>query len=147
MKKCLVILLAVIFLTACGGDKETSTSVNKDTESTEEKSSEPTQEELNDKLKSEAIQAVFVELNSDNTEVNKKVFALGKVSAIGEEGIFKTFLLTTEESNGLGVYKIVDVLKEVEYQEGDSIKIYGTYDGKEESTGMPKITSTVIEKQ
>lgn len=147
MKKILFLLLVVtLFLTACGENKETSTPVNKDTETKEEKSSEPAQEELNDKLKTEAVQAVFVDLNSDEAEVGKKVFATGEVSNIKEDGIFMTFTLTVKESEGVGMYSVTDVLKETDYNEGDSIKVFGSYDGKDD-LGFPKINSTVIEKQ
>lgn len=146
MKKFLMLISAIFLvglITACGGNEGASgESIN--IPKTEKK--EPSQEELNNQLKEAAIEANFVELNSNETEQGKKVFATGKVSFIAEDGIFKTFTLTTDEGDGKGMYTIVDVLKDVEYIDGDTLKIYGTFKGKND-LGIPEITSTIIEKQ
>lgn len=140
MKKLLILLLASSLLTACGSEE---TAIPKEEKTTKEESnSEPTQEELNEKLKAEAVQADFVELNDPGAEMDKKVFAIGEVSSIKEDGIFQVFTLTTED----GMYSVTDVLKETEYTDGDTVKVYGTYKGKDD-LGMPSINSTVIEKQ
>lgn len=141
--------LSALMLVGCGGNdtesKDEPAPKKEETTKTENKA-EPTQEELNEKLKAEAVEANFVELNSDKAETNKKVFATGEVSAIKEDGIFQSFTLTTKEGEGNGMYSISDVLKETEYAEGDTVKVYGVYTGKDD-LGFPKIESTVIEKQ
>ncbi|PAE21950.1 hypothetical protein CHH80_03370 [Bacillus sp. 7504-2] len=151
MKKWFVILSLVLLLSACGSDEADKTSTNADpeaakSEKTEQaESTEPSQEDLNESLKDEAVAANFVELNSDEAEVGLKVHATGEISNIQEDGIFRTFTLTTDENDGTGMYSIKDLLKEEEYTEGDIVKVYGIYDGKDE-VGFPVISSTVIEK-
>ncbi|MBS4188665.1 hypothetical protein KHA94_00325 [Bacillus sp. FJAT-49705] len=145
MKKLLfAFLMLSLFLFSCSSEETTKPESEKLTE--EAASKEPTQEELNEKLKSEAVKADFVKLNGDEAEKGLKVHAVGKVSVIAEDGIFRTFTLTTEEGEGFGMYSILDVLKETEYAEGDTVKVYGSYDGKDD-LGFPQINSTVIEKQ
>ncbi|MFO1445998.1 hypothetical protein KDN24_22900 [Bacillus sp. Bva_UNVM-123] len=150
MKKLLFVFLSTMFLFGCSSEETTKQKkeepTQEDSKNEETNKVEATQEELNEKLKSEAVQANFVELNDPAAEENKKVFAEGEVSVISETGPFKTFNLTTNQGDGFGIYSIVDILEDEEYQEGDIVKIYGTFKGKN-NLGMPEITSTVIEKQ
>ncbi|CAG9608069.1 hypothetical protein [Pseudoneobacillus rhizosphaerae] len=146
MKKLILLLFtSLVLMTGCSEEKKlTEEYTNK--KNIEESISEPSQEELNEKLKTESVQADFVELNSDQAEIGKKVFTTGEVSIIKEDGIFKTFTLTTKENNGYGMFTITDILKSENYQDGDTVKIFGTYAGKDD-LGFLKIDSTVIEKQ
>jgi hypothetical protein len=142
-----VFFAAAAFLTACSSEGSTSSNNDEEPVVEQEKNNEPTQEELNDKLKSEAVEASFVELNDPAAEINKQVFAVGEVSVKHEDGIFQVFDLSVKEGEGYGIYQVTDVLKVTDYSDGDTVKVYGIYKGKDEATGMPMINSTVIEKQ
>jgi colicin import membrane protein len=141
VKKIITLLFSSLLLTGCSGvideTKKITVEVNK---------TEPSQEELNEKLISESVQADFVELNSDQAEIGKRVFAVGEISFIKESGIYKSFTLTTKEGNGYGLFTITDILKSENYQDGDTVKIFGAYIGKDD-LGFPKIDSSIIEKQ
>ncbi|MFD0827582.1 hypothetical protein ACT8ZR_18295 [Neobacillus sp. M.A.Huq-85] len=120
----------------------------------QEKKDEPTQQELNDKLKSEAVQADFVELNVDNPPLRKKVYIDGKVSVL-TKGVLDEFTITSKEGNGYGMYHVTLFnTTDTKYSEGDQVRIYGTVgglnSGKEvgkDDSGMIMIIATIIEKK
>jgi hypothetical protein len=145
MKKLIGVgLLLSLLLVACSS--ESSEPVEEETKvSTEEtKKDEPTQEELNAQLKEEATKANFVELNSDDTEKGQKIFTVGTIDVVIKEGMLGEFSFTTEEDEGYGMYTVVNVMG-TEVTKGDKVKIYGVYDGKDES-GFPIINATIIEQ-
>lgn len=109
------------------------------------KENEPTQEELNVKLKEEATQADFVELNVDNPPIDKKVFAAGTITFVNDSGLGGTFTLTTEEEKGIGIYTIFNLTSDFEVQEGQYVTIYGTVSPDKSEDGSPQITATIIE--
>lgn len=144
MKKLIgLVLLSSLFMVACSSN-EASESVNEETNTeVTEVDSEVTQEDLDAKLKEEATQADFVELNSDDAETGKKVFAEGTVETVTTDGTMGEFTLTTSEGDGSGMYTIVNVMG-TEVLEGDTVTIYGVYEGKDD-LGFPMINATVIE--
>lgn len=144
MKKFIVFIIAVIFLVACN-QVSTNPSLEETLEPEEIVVNEPTQDELNVKLKGEAVQADFVELNVDNPPDGKKVFVEGEVSLL-TKGTLDEFVLTSEEENGKGMYKIQFAnTTDVEYADGDRVRVYGAVNGKDD-VGMPKISASILEK-
>lgn len=143
MKKIFVVGLAALFLSACSDTEEKTESVEP-TVQEEPETNEPTQAELDAQLKEEATQANFVELNSDDAEQDKKVFAEGEITNIEKEGSLGVFTLTTEETSGDGMYTVNVLATDVDFAKGDQVKVYGTYSGKDD-LGFPVITATIIE--
>ncbi|MBT2717958.1 hypothetical protein [Bacillus sp. ISL-57] len=141
MKKLLFVGLSALLLAGCGDkQKETSGDVegNKTEETVETKGL--TQDELNAKLKEEAVEADYKELNSDNAPDKKKVFVKGEIGSVFEEGILGTFILNNEN----GIYTVNLLSVDEKYEAGDNVTVYGTTNGKDE-TGNPQITATILE--
>lgn len=141
MKKILFVGISALLLAGCGDhQKETSGEVedNKTEETVETKG--PTQDELNVKLKEEAVEADYKELNSDNAPDKKKVFVKGEIGAVFEEGILGTFILNNEN----GIYTVNLLSVDEKYETGDNVTVYGTTNGKDE-TGIPQISATILE--
>jgi hypothetical protein len=112
----------------------------------EEKTQGPSQEELNEKLKQEAVQANFTELDGDNQQIGKKVYIDGEVGP-GMKDVIDEFMLTAKEGDGYGIYKVkLFNTAKTEYNKGDQVRVYGTVEGKDDS-GMPLITATILEKK
>jgi hypothetical protein len=158
MKNMIGIILSITLVFILGGCASSyTTTQNKNTATKidspkpdKSKPKEPTQEELNEKLKLEATKADFVQLNGheDNFK-DKKLYAEGKISTVDYDKVmdlFPSFTLSQQEGTGYGMYHIVNILNVPNLKDGDTVKIYGTLDGKD-TTGMTKITSTVIEKK
>lgn len=142
MKKLIFTLIALLlFIAACNSDND------KPETSVEPTTNEPTQEELNEQLKEEAIEADIIQINGDEVEEGTKLKATGEIS-VYKEGLGplgKDFMLTTEEGNGHGIYQIINMdANDTTIQEEQTVTVYGTYYGKDES-GTPQITVTVIE--
>lgn len=111
----------------------------------EDVANDPTQEELNEELKQDAVRADFVELNVDNPPKDKKVFVDGEVSSL-KEGALDEFIITSKEGNGNGMYSIqLANTTNVEFNEGDFVRVYGTVDNKN-ALGFPQIFGTILEK-
>lgn len=111
----------------------------------EDVENDPTQEELNEELKQDAVRADFVELNVDNPPKDKKVFVDGEVSSL-KEGALDEFIITSKEGNGNGMYSIqLANTTNVEFKEGDIVRVYGTVDNKNE-LGFPQIFGTILER-
>jgi len=152
VKKFLVMpILAAMLLAACGGNEvskeESSGSSTESKETVQkdvEKKDEPTQEELDAKLKKEATDADFVELNVDNPPEGKKVKATGDISMVSGDGVGTTFTLTTKEGDGYGMYTINN-FSLTDVQEGDKVTIYGTTIAEKADDGSPQINATIIE--
>jgi colicin import membrane protein len=146
VKKWFAALLGLALLVGCSSESSSDTEKKDEPKQEEVKQDEgPTQEELDAQLKEEAVQADFVELNSDEAETGKKVFTEGVIDSIAKEGMLGEFTLTTEEGEGVGMYTVVDVMGSDLVKEGTNIKVYGVYEGKDD-LGFPKINATVIEQ-
>lgn len=142
MKKLLIAIVSLVIISGCSSEpKETVKKVPE----VSQKNNEPTQDELNEKLKSEAVRADFVELNGGKAEMNKRVFAVGEVTIVIKEGSMGEFTLTTVDGDGYGMYTVKNVLG-TEVNEGDQVKVYGPFTGKDD-LGFPTISATIIEKQ
>lgn len=129
-------------LAACGSDEAEEDDNNLiDEELAESTENEPTQEELDAQLKEEAIEADFVAINGDEVEDGTKLYADGTVDLILEEGVIDKFSFSTDG----GIYTIISLDTDTEVSEGDFVRVYGTYAGKEEGTGIPMLSVTVIE--
>lgn len=140
-----------LILSACGNEvvEEDNVEVNTPEEPIDKQEEDkPTQAELNEILKEEAVEADFVELNVDNPPMNKKVFVDGEITVVTENGALDEFIITSKENeDNNGVYSIMLVnTTDVEYSEGDQIRIYGSVDGKDED-GLPLIFATILEQK
>ncbi|MFP7171962.1 hypothetical protein [Terribacillus halophilus] len=119
-----------------------------DESNAKEAADEPTQEELDEQLKKEAVKGDFVKINGDQVDEGEKIYLEGEVSVVlSEDSIMPEYSFTTKEDDGYGVYSIIDLSSNGVPEEGDKLKIYGTYSGRDEMHGGPKITVTVVEKQ
>ena len=145
-----IILLAVLLLSACSSEEE----VTKKSEPAEEQTNveqqvnneDLTQEELNEKLKEEATRADIVEINVENPPIGKKVYIDGEVDLL-TEGDKDEFLITSKESKGFGVYKVKLInTTDIDFNEGDQVRIYGGVTGKDE-TDTPEILASILEKK
>lgn len=144
MERIIGIIGMVLLLTACGSDEAGTETGPSETEqqTSEQQTAGPTQEELNQQLKDEAVEIDFVEANGGGVEVGTKVKATGEVSFLNEF----TFTLTTDEGEGSGMYEIQYVnTTDTVFEDGDTVTIYGAFTGKLESTGMPSISTSLIE--
>ncbi len=160
-KKTLILFLALLLtltLSACGKnvDKvdneneventEQESNVEEKNEEDEKKDDGPTQEELNEGLKKEAIEADFVKINGGEIEEDTKLFLEGEVSVIMSKDVGIEFMLGTEEGDGHGVYSIWAIVDDIIINEGDIVKVWGVYNGKDDA-GMPSIVATIVEIQ
>lgn len=155
----ILILIMTFMLSACKNNandelkrtgeetsvEETAVEETKDKES-EEKKDQLTQEESNEKLKKEAIEADFVKANSGEIEKGTKLFLEGEVSVIMSEDLGIEFTLSTKEGDGYGMYSIWAIVEDVEVNEGDIVKVWGSYEGKDDA-GIPKVAATIVEVQ
>lgn len=145
MNRFLIFTMLILMGGCSTPDTEPVANNQSNVESTEQKNNELTQEQLNEELKKEAVRADFVELNVDNPPEGKNVFAEGVVSSLSE-GAMDEFTLTTNEEKGHGMYKVIMAnTTDVEYAEGEIVRIYGGTSGKNKN-GMPEILASIIEK-
>lgn len=138
------ILISLLFFSGCNQTDTTSDSVsdnNDNITSNENSDTEPTDTDI----KSDAIQADFAKINNDEVELNTKLFTEGQVGTVFSTGYWGEFSLTATEDDGYGMYTIVN-LSDIEVSEGETVKLWGTYYGKDDTTGIPEITVTLIEK-
>lgn len=143
MKKLLTLLLACGLLAACSSDTEDEKRKEEATPAAETEETGPTDEEVHEKLKAEAKEYTFVELNGDEVAEDTKVKLTGEVTNISEEGMLGEFTLTTKEVDGFGMYSVNNLMgKEVE--EGDQVTVYGMYAGKSD-LGFPSVNTTIVE--
>lgn len=112
----------------------------------EEKKEGPTQEESNKELKEEAVEADFVKINGGEVEEGTKLFLEGEVSIIMSEDLGIEFTLSTKEGEGYGVYSVWALVEDVIINEGDIVRVWGSYRGKDDA-GMPTIVATIVEIQ
>ena len=123
----LIVLFVLIMFVGCGNSQGEPTDIKKE---------EPTQAELDAELRKEAVRADFVELNSEgeDAEIGKKVFAEGVIDVVMSEGVGGEFSLSTKEGEGYGIYTVVNISSN-KIREGDTVKIWGVFDGKDEEIG------------
>lgn len=145
MKRLFIFILVAGLLTACVNDKSQEKIIVDKTKIEDNTGVEvvESQVELNNKLKEEAKEYSFTELNGDEVEKDTKVKLIGKVGKIMKEGMLGEFTLMTVEEDLVAMFTIVNVLG-ADVSEGSFVTVYGTYQGKDDS-GMPKVESTLIE--
>lgn len=141
LRKVVFILLSTLILVACGDDVA-SKPVGKEKD-------EPSQEELNGQLREEAIEANFVKINGDEVKEGTKLKVTGEITVLFDEGVQDgNFTLTTDEPDGgHGMYSIINLntVEQVDIVVGEEVIVYGAYSGRDDDTGMPVITATIIE--
>ncbi|GIP63352.1 hypothetical protein J32TS6_19070 [Virgibacillus pantothenticus] len=163
MKRALLLLLMGMItfaLVACSEDKGNEAKAEKEDEPKQEEKAkeepqkeEPTQEELDDKLKKEAVPIDWVKAVSDEIPKGTKVYGEGEVDKhpTNEDDVMQDFGLSIkygEDEWGVFEVRTFTTLPNVEeVQEGDIAKVYGTYAGKHEVTGLPLISATIVEKK
>lgn len=155
-KNLLLLGASALLLGACGTDGGNT----EDTEATEEpeteevveneevisEENEPTQEEINSELKNEAEEIDFVTANGGDYEQGARVYAEGEISTVVDD-VIDEFVISTVEGDGYGMYRVRSFnTTDAVYTDGDILRVYGSYDGKDENTGMPVISSTFVEK-
>lgn len=144
MERIIGIIGMVLLLSACGSDEAGTETGPAETEqqTSEQQTSEPTQEEINQQIKAEAVEIDFVEANGGGIEVGTRVKATGEVSFLDD----LTFTLTTDEGEGFGMYEIQYAnTTDAVFEDGDTVTVYGAFTGKAEGTGMPSISTPLIE--
>lgn len=153
----LILILVIAFtLSACGakvddedevGNSTQETNIEEDNKNNEKKDDDPTQEELNDKLKEEAKEFRYIEVFRDEVEKDTKIHIEGVIDAVIKDDKLGEYSVIVEEDDMdvEGVYDVKSFVLE-EFFEGDRIKVWGSYDGKND-IGAPTINATIIEKQ
>ncbi|MFP3415204.1 hypothetical protein SB773_27195 [Bacillus sp. SIMBA_074] len=149
----------IIGLTACSSTDENKTSEKVNTKPpTENKKDLTSQDELNKKIKQEATEVSFVKANGDQYEQGTRLKATGTVDLLLKSATLPSFIISTNENDGKGMYTIqiaqsgvqsneseITLKNGVKITKGTTVTIYGAYDGKDK-TGTPKISATVIEQ-
>jgi len=124
-------LFVVLFLTGCAEKRATDDFVKKvDKEFAEQ----------NNKLKKNAKPADFAKVNGNEVEEGTELYVEGNVKIINDEED-PQFDLDTKD----GVYRVKSYSSSA-VQEGERVKVYGTYEGKTDN-GIPILDAPVIEKQ
>lgn len=134
MKKLLYLgALSALLLTACDEEKELVIT-------------EPVQKEFSEeeKLKSEAIELDFADVNEGKVKAGTKVVSKGTVSRfVTEEKYDFEFFLTVENDEISEAYAIENYpLANTKY--GAEITVYGTYEGMNE-LGVPSISAIIVD--
>ncbi|MBT2577403.1 hypothetical protein J7E43_08270 [Bacillus sp. ISL-8] len=160
--KFLICTILLMGLSACGSTstqtESSKTNSNELKQADKKQNKGPSQEELNDKLKSEAEDAVFVKANGDQYKKGQKLKITGTVGLLLKSMAFPALSVSTNEGSGEGLYTIQIVqsgiqvsddkftLKDnINISKNDKITVFGVFDGKDTS-GIPQITATIIEK-
>jgi hypothetical protein len=130
-------------------DESETTAVEVSEESSDEESaSEPTQEELNQQLKENAQKGDFVEINGGQVEEGEQIYLEGTVSLVTTDSTaMPEYDFKPDDSSGGGYYAIKDLSLNGVPAEGEKLKIYGTYSGKQDGTGIPQLTVIVVEEK
>lgn len=131
--KLIFFLFLLLTLIACSPEEEATGELIEDGEVTaEEEPNEPTQEELNERLKEQAMEANFTEVNGGEVEEGTPLYIEGKVTFVADGGQLGEFTITTEENDGHGMYNIANFsMIEENIEEGQHLKVYGTYAGNQ----------------
>lgn len=141
LKKYLLLIATLMLLAACTEEKPETKAVSTTEETA--KTDEPTQEELNKEVKATAKAITFVAANGDEVAKDERVTIIGKISSITSKDVGGSFVVTTTEGDGHGMYNIVNLTLE-DIKDGQEVTLYGTYNGKD-ATGIPEIVATIIE--
>ncbi|SFF85689.1 hypothetical protein SAMN05216353_11126 [Halobacillus alkaliphilus] len=139
MKKYLF-LVGILLLIGCSNDSDSSNN-----EGDGAKNEEPNQEKLDNELKDEAREVNFTRVRAGRVEEGTKVLIQGEVTMASPIEVGSELVVATQEDGGHGMYTVQNMDSDSQYEEGDFVKVYGTYNGKSE--GTPKITSPLIEVQ
>ncbi|QXE02788.1 hypothetical protein [Terribacillus sp. DMT04] len=115
----------------------------------EESIDELTQDELDEQLKEKSIEADYEKVKLGEVSSDENLYVDGTVARIKDPNeSFPKYYLNTEESDGsTGWYLIWDMRMNGLPEEDDQLRVYGSYDGKEEETGIPMLIGKIIEKQ
>ncbi|AYY28362.1 hypothetical protein ACS47_19470 [Bacillus cereus] len=146
-------------LTACDSSKQSESSEKANVKSQPETKKDLTsQDELNKKIKQDAEEVSFVKANGGQYEKGKRLKATGTVDLLLKSSALPSFVLSTNENDGKGMYTIqiaqsgvqsneneITLKSGLKISKGATVTIYGAYDEKDK-TGMPKISATVIEQ-
>lgn len=134
MKKLLYLgAFSTLLLTACDEEKELVTTESAPVEVSEE-----------EKLKSEAIELDFADVNEGKVKAGTKVVSKGTVSRfVTKEKYDFEFFLTVENEEVSEAYAIENYpLANTNY--GAVITVYGTYEGMNE-IGVPSISAIIVD--
>ncbi|MGH0852569.1 hypothetical protein [Bacillus cytotoxicus] len=154
------ILCSLVFsLVACDSPQKTESKPKEETKQTQSDKALTSQDELNKKIKLEAEEVNFVKANGDEYEKGQRIKATGTVDLLTKASTLPSFVLTTDENNGKGMYSIQITQSGVQSKEneivlknglkitkGTTVTVYGVYDGKDK-TGLPKISAPLIESK
>lgn len=139
MKRIGLLVVTGLLLTACGDamvDEETAVEVIEDTED------EHTQAQVNDELREQAVEIEHGQATAGEMGEGTQVTSRGVTFAVSEDSAEAgaEFELIAED----GEY-LVRNYSMGEVEEGHTVTVYGTFDGMDESSGMPIIRATLIE--
>ncbi|SNZ14535.1 hypothetical protein SAMN05421503_2457 [Terribacillus aidingensis] len=152
------ILLVIGIVTAFTDGEEvtkqsepTATEVSEEEPAGEEESIDEltTQDELDEQLKEKSIEVDYEKVKLGEVSSDENLYVDGTVAMIKDPNeSFPKYYLNTEESDGsTGWYLIWDMRMNGLPEEDDQLRVYGSYDGKEEETGIPMLIGKIIEKQ
>ncbi|MGP4078229.1 hypothetical protein [Halobacillus sp. K22] len=133
-----ILLIGIAVLIGCSNDSDSSNNEGEDA-----KNEEPTQEKLDSELKDAAREVKFTRVRAGRVEEGTKVLIQGEVTMASPIEVGSELVVATQEDGGHGMYTVQNMDSNAQYEEGDFVKVYGTYNGKSE--GTPKITSPLIE--
>lgn len=139
MKRIGLLIVTGLLLTACGDamvDEETAVEVIEETEG------EHTQAQVNVALKEQAVELEHDQAAAGEVSGGAQVFSTGVTFAVSDEsaGAGEEFELIAED----GEYLVRNYsMREVE--EGHTVKVYGTFDGMDEASGLPVIRAALVE--
>jgi major membrane immunogen (membrane-anchored lipoprotein) len=87
-----------------------------------------------------AIEADFIEINGDRVEEGTKITLTATIETIEGTEMFDKMLVFQDEPDGNSVYVIEDFTGDLDsLSEGDTVTIWGLYNGKEDNTSIPVI--------
>lgn len=146
-----ILVIGVLLLSACA---PSTTAPSSDTnQQTQTPATPPTEkgestEEFLVRLKREAVKADFVQLNSySESNIGKLVYAEGEIT-IMREGLLGNFILSQREGDGYGIYDVNNVdFKEPNLSDGDTVRVWGMFMGKEGLGELPRIEGFIIERR
>ena len=149
MRLVLVFIISLVIvllpLSACSAGVPSTTSKKTIESSPSTKQGESTEEYLL-RLKAEAVKADWVELTHREPHADDFVYLEGEVTIIMIEGLLGYFYISQEENGGYGIYHIDNVdFDEPLFWDGDIVKVWGCFTGKEETTHIPTILGLIIE--
>lgn len=107
---------------------------------------ESAENSLHEKRIAKSEEIDFMKANAGEYNGDEPLFATGEVSLLNDENVHISFNLTTESDDGYGYYAVEGFnISDSEFSDGDTVTVYGMYDGKNDM-GMPVIYTTYVEK-